>query len=92
MPASGTAVLDFGSTPVSDARVNVTGQASIVVGSLLEAWLMPVATADHTADEHIVEPLRVVAGNIVPGVGFTIYGITGNVGLVGRWSVGWVWN
>jgi hypothetical protein len=30
-------------------------------------------SADHLADEHRVETLSVFAGNIVPGVGFTIY-------------------
>jgi len=28
-----------------------------------------------TADEHIVETLKVFAGNIVPGTGFTLYGV-----------------
>lgn len=76
MGASGTATLDFGAFPgQSDASVAVTGQAGIVSGSLVEAWIRPVATADHTADEHIVETLRVMAGNIVAGTGFTVYGV-----------------
>lgn len=75
MGAQGTATLDFGAFPgKSDASVAVTGQASIVSGSLVEAWLLPAATADHTADEHMVETLRVVAGSIVAATGFTIYG------------------
>lgn len=73
--ATGTATLDFGAFPgKSDASVAVTGQGGIVAGSLVEAWLRPVATADHTADEHMVETLKVIAGNIVAGTGFTIYG------------------
>lgn len=72
---TGTAVLDFGSFPgKSDASVNVTGQAAIVSGSIVNAWLRPVATADHSADEHMIETLRVLAANIVAGTGFTIYG------------------
>lgn len=75
MGAQGTAVLDFGAFPgLSDASVAVTGQAAIVAGSLVEAWIRPVATADHTADEHMVETLKVFAGNIVAATGFTIYG------------------
>lgn len=75
MGASGTADLDFGAFPgKSDASVAVTGQGSIVAGSLVEAWIRPVATADHTADEHMVETLKVFAGNIVASTGFTIYG------------------
>lgn len=74
--ASGTATLDFGAFPgKSDASVAVTGQAGIVSGSLVEAWIRPVATADHSADEHMVETLKVFAANIVAGTGFTIYGL-----------------
>lgn len=73
--ATGTTTLDFGAFPgASDASVAVTGQAGIVAGSLVEAWLLPATTADHTADEHMIETLKVVAGNIVAGTGFTIYG------------------
>lgn len=76
MGAQGTATLDFGAFPgASDAAVAITGQASILAGSLVEAWLFPAATADHTADEHLVETLRVMAGNVVAGVGFTVYGV-----------------
>jgi hypothetical protein len=73
--AQGTATLDFGAFPgKSDASVVVTGQAGIVAGSLVEAWIRPVATADHTDTEHMVETLKVFAADIVAGVGFTIYG------------------
>lgn len=79
--ATGTASLNFGAFPgASDASVAVTGQTGISAGSLVEAWLLPAATADHTADEHLVETLNVMAGTIVAGTGFTIYGInTGNL-------------
>lgn len=75
MGATGTAILDFGAFPgASDASVAVTGQAGIVAGSLVEAWIRPVDTADHLADEHMVETIKVFAANIVAGTGFTIYG------------------
>jgi hypothetical protein len=74
MGAQGSTTIDFGAFPgASDARVDVTGQASILANSLVEAWIIPVATVDHTADEHMVESIRVIAGNIQAGVGFTIY-------------------
>jgi hypothetical protein len=74
--ATGTATLNFGGFPGStDTSVLVTGQTGIVAGSLVEAWLVPVATGDHSADEHIADGPRVLAGNIVPGTGFTIYGV-----------------
>ena len=76
MGAQGTAILDFGAFPgASDAAVAVIGQAAIVSGSLVEAWIRPEATADHTADEHMMETLKVFAGNIIAGTGFTIYGL-----------------
>ena len=74
MGATGTATIDFGSFPgKSDAAVDVTGQSGIVSGSLVEAWIRPVDTADHSADEHMLETLKVFAANIVAGTGFTVY-------------------
>lgn len=79
MATTGIAELDFGAFPGSShATVAVTGQAGIASGSLVEAWLRPVATADHTADEHMVEPLKVFAADIVAGTGFTIHGFNTN--------------
>lgn len=73
--ATGTVLLDFGAFPGnSDASVVIGGQALILAGSLVEAWIFPIATADHTADEQMLETLRVFAGNIVAGTSFTIYG------------------
>jgi hypothetical protein len=93
MGASGTATLDFGTFPGnSDATVAVTGQSGIVSGSLVEAWIRPVATADHNEDEHRVEEIQVDADTIVAGTGFTIFGRTRNYPLYGLWTVAWVWN
>lgn len=71
--ATGTVELDF--LYSDEASVAVTGQAAILSGSLVEAWVFPKATADHTADEHRYAEIRVYAGNVVAGVGFTIYAI-----------------
>jgi hypothetical protein len=98
--ATGTATLDFGAFPgASDASVAVTGQGAIVAGSLVEAWVRPVDTADHTADEHRIESLKVIADTIVAGTGFTIYGyydgpIVGKdkCWLYGAWSIAWAWS
>jgi hypothetical protein len=71
--ATGTTTLDFGAFPgKGEASVAIVGQAGIVSGSFLEAWIRPADTADHTADEHYADPPRVVAGDIVAGTGFTI--------------------
>lgn len=70
---AGTATIDFGAFPGSShASVVVTGQAGIVAGSVVQAWIRPVATADHSADEHMLETLRVHASDIVAGTGFTV--------------------
>ena len=94
MGAQGTATLNFGAFPgTTDTTVTVTGQGSIVAGSLVEAWIRLETTAEHSADEHWVEELEISAGNIVAATGFTIYGITrSKTRLYGNWTVGWVWN
>ena len=90
MSATGTATLNFGAnatdTSVAVASVGITG------GSLVEAWIFPATTATNTVDNHWVESLQVVAGNIQAGVGFTIYGKCTQGLAHGSYSVGWVYN
>jgi hypothetical protein len=70
----GVTTVNFGAFPgKSDASVAITGQGGIASGSRVRAWLEATATADHSADEHWLETIGVIAGNIVPGTGFTIY-------------------
>ena len=79
MATQGTATVDFGAFPGSShATVDVTGQTAILSTSLVEAWIMPKDTADHLADEHVVESIRVVAGAPTAGVGFTIHALNTN--------------
>lgn len=79
MGAQSTASLDFGAFPgKSDTSLAITGQATILAGSLVEAWIFPADTADHTVDEHLIETIVVKAGNVVAGTGFTIYGFNTN--------------
>lgn len=93
--ATGSASLNFGAFPGSShTTVAVTGQAAILAASLVEAWLLPAATVDHSTDEHVVESLRVMASDIVAGTGFTIHGVNSGQGdamLYGVFNVGWVW-
>lgn len=70
----GSAEVDFGAFPgQSDASLDVTGQTSILSGSIVRAWIMPKDTVDHLADEHMVETIQAFAANIVAGTGFTLY-------------------
>lgn len=71
---SGSTTVDFGAFPgKSDTSVAITGQTSIAAGSKVKAYIMATATSDHSADEHWVESIDVMAGNIIAGTGFTIY-------------------
>jgi len=74
MGAQGTTTIDFGVFPGGSDTLIAVAQPAILAGSLVEAWIWPVATADHSADEHMVETLKIFAANVVAGVGFTIYG------------------
>ena len=90
---TGNVQLDFGAFPGNtDATAVITGQSAITGASYVEAWIAPEATTDHSADEHWVNPPRVVAGGLVAGTGFTVYGMTADHKRVwGKWTVDWVW-
>lgn len=75
---TGTASVDFGAFPGSThASTVITGQSAILATSVVRVRLFPTATADHSADEHIMAStmMDVIAANIVPGTGFTIHAI-----------------
>jgi hypothetical protein len=76
---------------LSDASVVVTGQTAIEAGAHVDVWLQGDATGDHGADEHLVETLSLRAGDVVPGVGFTVYGVVDYGGATGEYQVRWAW-
>lgn len=88
----GETTVDFTSTPSASASVVIDGQDYIEEGSLVEAWIEAKATSDHTEAQHAAEPLRVVAGTIVPGTGFTIYVYNDGGTTSGTWTVAWRWH
>ena len=71
----GSAVIDFGAAPGSSvAEVVITGQASILTGSRIRAWVQG-SIADHNAYEHSrILPGRLGLGiaDVVAATGFTI--------------------
>ena len=74
MGAQGHTTVDFGAFPGSShATAAVTGQTGILATSDAEAWIRAEDSADHTADEHIVETIQVRAAAIAAGTGFTIH-------------------
>jgi hypothetical protein len=90
---SGKVQLNFGPWPGTGAASRlVINQAAIVATSKVDAWIHPSASADHSTDEHFIEPIRVRAGDIVAGGGFTIHGelIQGRR-TYGLWNVAFAW-
>ena len=89
-------LINFGAFPgTTDTTLVVQGQDNIVATSVVEAWIEAIATVDHSVDEHWADPPRISVGNIVPGVGFTIYGNANQTGkdttAYGNWTVAWSW-
>lgn len=74
MGASGTAIVDFGAFPGTDQAQVVVSAPGIAANSLVEAWILPLQTTDHSPDEHQVETLTVKAdqASIVPNTSFVI--------------------
>jgi len=96
MSAQGTTTINFGAFPGSpDASVALTGHTGIAAGSLVDAWVFPAATDDHSVAEHYIDPPVIIAGEVVAGTGFTIRGFSQEGGidlLYGAYNVAWVWN
>lgn len=89
----GTAILDFGATPQTDATIAVTGQTLIAPTSKVRVWFQGDSTATNTEQDHIqaAHLMGAVAGIPVAGVGFTI-DATALRGLVtGTFNVRWAW-
>lgn len=68
---TGSTTVDF-STGLTDVSVAVA-DATIGAAQLVQARIFPKATATNTIDDHWVDDLSVLAGNVSAGVGFSIY-------------------
>lgn len=97
-PSSGVTTVDFGSFPGSDfATVTLTAADAADPNAILIAQVVPIATADHSADEHLVDPPRVGAINNGDGT-ITINAVPRDAipspippdpMPYGKWSVAW---
>lgn len=87
---AGRAIVDFGAQGRTTTNVAVPA-ATITASNVVVAQIAALSTADHSADEHLVEEIDVRAGAIAPGVGFTVFARTRNVKLFGKYTVTWVW-
>jgi hypothetical protein len=94
MGAQGTAELDFGSTPLREGSVVITGQAGILAGSHAEAFIMSEASADNSADAHeqLNDNCTLIVSDIVAGTGFTIKCALLSGLASQRFNIRWVWN
>lgn len=87
--ATGTTTLTFGGKETT--TFVAVSSPTIGANSLVEAWVFPASTASNTPDNHWVENMDIVAGNVQAGVGFTIYA-KATLGLChGIFNVAWVW-
>ena len=95
MGAQGSATIDFGAFPGKSDAATTVSAVGIADADLAEAWIRPVASADHSADEHLVETIRFHA--IAVG-GFAVIAVqafntgSGNTRIYGVWNFNWVWN
>jgi hypothetical protein len=53
--AQGSVEVDFGAHPGAVEKEADVAATGVISTSLVEAWLVPKATADHTVDEHVAE-------------------------------------
>lgn len=94
---TGKTTIDFGAFPGKPyATKQIAGQGTIDAGATVEAWLVAAATADHSADEHRIADIEIRAGEIVPGVGFTVSAKVRGGGengprMYGLWTIAWRW-
>ena len=90
---SGSAVIDFGPWPGSDkAAVQITGQTALTAGSLVQAWLLPTGTVDHSDDEVVMLQGVVSIGVqfLTAGVSFWITaGCSDRSMMAGKFNVGY---
>jgi len=89
----GTSVISFGSTPTSESSVVVTGQLDIVSGAYCEAFIMGDSTGSNDIVDHKFAGVsfRLLCGDVVAGVGFTIFVTTIAGEVNGDFSIRWVW-
>lgn len=89
---TGIAVVDFGSTPSSQATVVVEDQ-DIGAYSFVQAVINSRATADNNQIQHEMAGafIRSVIQDIVPGIGFSIGCICFAGRATGKFKVDWAW-
>jgi hypothetical protein len=86
--STGTAIVDFGAGADS-ARVTVASTAVSATRPIF-VTIDPAGTADHNADDHLLEDFDLRPANIIPGVSFDIVmKPRGNFNLHKTWAAVW---
>jgi hypothetical protein len=75
LPTSGSTTIDFGAFPGSNyASTTITFSDVYDPNAIIDAWILPATTADHSADEHVVDPPLITVTNNGDGT-ITINGV-----------------
>jgi len=72
------------------AELVVTGIPSVTAASVVSPAIRLEATATHSIDDMIVDPIRVMVRDLIAGVGFTLVGVMDNARANGTYKVNWV--
>jgi hypothetical protein len=86
---SGVGTINFGAFPGSDTASVSVSDGGVASNSALLAQISYADSADHSADEHLVEEIDVIAGSITAGVGFLVAAKTRNLPLYGQFNFAW---
>jgi hypothetical protein len=86
---SGTAQLDFGAGNIT-SEVVVTGVSAILTTSRIISSMRIEATANHSVDDLLSDPIRLAVKDLISGVGFTIYGQMDNAPANGLYKIDWI--
>jgi len=90
MATQSTTTIDFGSAATD---VTTAVAAPTITGSqLVEVWIFPAVTASNTVDNHWVDDIHVMAGNVQNGVGFTLYASCKTGFAHGVFNIAYVFN
>ena len=87
--SKGIATIDFGSGNLT-AETVVTGYSEITADSVVMASMRIVATAEHTTEDLLIDPIRLAVKDLVVGDGFTIYAEMDNAKANGTYQINWI--
>lgn len=82
--------IDFGAAVDTEATATVVGQAWVTAASKILVRPAGASTADHAAEDALLEEIEAIAMNLVAGVGFDVlaHSPDGSTGVYKFWAVG----